>query len=43
MGTTFNKIAKSNDYDSDELYTPMCLVEIIKPFFDNWLDYHHLK
>lgn len=37
MGTTFNKIASDKEFDSDELYTPMILVEAIKPFFDNWL------
>ena len=43
MATTFNNIAKSNDFDSDELYTPMCLVEIIKPFFEDWLNRWYSK
>lgn len=38
MSTTFNNIASDKEFDSDELYTPMMLVEVIKPFFEQWLD-----
>ena len=38
MPTTFNKIATDKEFDSDELYTPIILVEAIKPFFDKWLE-----
>lgn len=37
MPVTFNKIAASDKYECDELYTPPSLVRIIKPFFDEWL------
>jgi len=43
VSTTFNKIAASDTYDCDELYTPRSLVEIIGPFFEDWLNYWKLS